>query len=74
MIYPEKIEVKLGFDSVRSQISMRCHCEGARLRCADMAFMTDFGSIKSALTAVSEMVAANHSDEALPDKGRASSL
>ncbi len=69
MIYPEKIEVKLGFDSVRSQISMRCHCEGARLRCADMAFMTDFGSIKSALTAVSEMVAANHSDEALPLSG-----
>lgn len=69
MIYPEKIEEKLGFDGVRMQISTRCHCEGARARCAEMAYMTDFNSMKSALSAVAEMVAANHSDEAIPLSG-----
>lgn len=69
MIYPNKIEEKLGFDSVRAQISARCHSEGAKNRCSEMSFMTDFAKIKSALTAVSEMVSANHSDETIPLNG-----
>ena len=69
MIYPERIEEKIGFSNVRVEISSRCHCEGARERCADMTFMADYSAIKSALIAVSEMLAANHSDEAVPLEG-----
>lgn len=69
MVFPEKIETKIGFDGVRSQITHRCHCDGARSRCAQMSFMTDFNAIKESLKAVAEMVAANHSEEALPLNG-----
>ncbi len=69
MIYPEKIEEKIGFDGVRGQIASRCHCNGSRLYSEEMAFMTDFESIKESLAAVAEMVAANHSDEAVPMSG-----
>lgn len=69
MIYPKKIEEKIGFDSVRTQIFTRCHCDGAKDRCADMQFMTDYTQIKSALTAVTEMLFANHSDETIPLNG-----
>ncbi|MCM1137061.1 MAG: Smr/MutS family protein [Muribaculum sp.] len=69
MIYPDKIEEKIGFDSVRVQISARCHCDGAKKRCSEMSFMTDYNHIKSSLSAVSEMVSANHSDETIPLAG-----
>ncbi len=69
MIYPDKIEEKIGFSTIREEIDRRCHCEGARRRCADMSFMNDYHSVLTALNAVSEMVAANHSDEALPLEG-----
>jgi len=69
MTYPDKIEEKLGFTAVRGEIDKRCHCDGARRDCAGMSFMTDYGSILTALKAVSEMVAANHSDESVPLDG-----
>ena len=69
MIFPDKIEEKIGFDGVRSQIARRCHCQGALDRCADMAFMTDFESILSALRATAEMNTSLHSDEAIPLSG-----
>lgn len=69
MIFPDKIEEKIGFDGVRSQIARRCHCQGALDRCADMAFMTDFESILSALRSTAEMNVSLHSDEAIPLSG-----
>ncbi|WP_303031704.1 endonuclease MutS2 [uncultured Duncaniella sp.] len=66
MIFPDKIEEKIGFDGVRAQIAKRCHCQGALDRCADMSMMTDFGAIKAALEATAEMSSALHSDEAIP--------
>lgn len=69
MIYPERIEEKIGFSGVRSEIAARCHCEGSRTRCEEMAFMSDFKAIRTALTAVNEMVSANHSDETVPLEG-----
>lgn len=69
MIFPDKIEEKIGFDGVRAQIAKRCHCQGAIDRCNDMEFMTDFEAIKSALEATAEMNASLHSDEALPLAG-----
>lgn len=69
MIYPEKIEEKIGFDGVRDQIASKCHCDGARACCSEMSFMTDFGQIRSALEAVAEMMSSYHSDEAVPLNG-----
>ncbi|MDE6065809.1 MAG: Smr/MutS family protein [Duncaniella sp.] len=69
MIFPEKIEEKIGFDGVRTQIAKRCHCQGALDRCADMTYMTDFEAIRSALEATAEMNASIHSDEAVPLSG-----
>ncbi|MCM1075757.1 MAG: Smr/MutS family protein [Bacteroides sp.] len=69
MIYPERIEEKIGFDGVRSEIASRCHCDGSRALCGEMEFMSDFTAIKTSLSAVAEMVAANHSDETLPLEG-----
>jgi len=66
MIFPDKIEEKIGFDGVRAQIAKRCHCQGALDRCADMAYMTDFEAIRCALEATAEMNASLHSDEAVP--------
>ena len=69
MTFPEKIEYKIGFDSVREQIVRRCHCEGSRVKAREMSWMTDYKAILGALEAVAEMVAAQHSDEALPLSG-----
>ena len=66
MIFPDKIEEKIGFDGVRAQIAKRCHCQGALDRCADMAYMTDFEAIRCTLEATAEMNASLHSDEAVP--------
>lgn len=69
MIYPDKIEEKIGFAAIRSQLSKKCHCEGARQLCSEMSFQTDFDIVKAALMAVDEMQRANHSDETLPLEG-----
>jgi len=69
MIFPDKIEEKIGFDGVRAQIAKRCHCQGAIDRCTDMTYMTDFEAIRSALEATAEMNASLHSDEAVPLSG-----
>lgn len=69
MIYPERIEEKIGFGSVRAEIAARCHCEGSRTLCRSMAFLSDFNAINTALSAVNEMFAANHSDETIPLEG-----
>jgi len=69
MIFPEKIEYKIGFNTVREQISKRCRCEGSRQLCAEMAWMEDFKAVRSSLEAVAEMVDIRHSQEALPLDG-----
>ncbi len=69
MIFPDKTEIKIGFDGVREQIARRCHCEGSRQRCSDMQFLTEFKAVKSALEAIAEMAAANRSEETLPLSG-----
>ncbi|WP_303668341.1 endonuclease MutS2 [uncultured Duncaniella sp.] len=69
MIFPDKIEEKIGFDGVRAQISKRCHCQGAHDLCAEMSMMTGFQSIRAALQATAEMSSALHSDETVPLAG-----
>lgn len=69
MIFPEKIEYKIGFNTVREQISRRCRCEGSRLLCAEMAWMDDYKAVRASLEAVAEMADIRHSQEALPLDG-----
>ncbi|MCM1356593.1 MAG: Smr/MutS family protein [Staphylococcus sp.] len=69
MIYPEKIEDKIGFTAVRAEIMSRCHCDSARNYCREMSFVAEFKAVDAALRAVTEMVSANHSDETLPLEG-----
>lgn len=69
MIYPEKIEEKIGFAAIRLQLAKKCHCEGARQLCAEMSFQTDFSFVKASLDAVDEMLRSRHSDETLPLEG-----
>lgn len=69
MIFPDKIEEKIGMDGVRAQVAKRCHCQGAIKRCEEMAFMTDFAAIREALETTAEMSAALHSDETVPLSG-----
>ncbi len=69
MIFPDKTEQKIGFDSVREQLSKRCRCAGSRTYCEEMAFLTDFNAVEDALCATAEMVAANHNEETIPFTG-----
>ncbi|MDE5786036.1 MAG: Smr/MutS family protein [Duncaniella sp.] len=66
MTYPERFESKIGFDGVRSLIRQRCHCEGGRRCCDDMAFMTSPADIASALRATEEMRASLEASETVP--------
>ena len=69
MIYPDKIEQKIGFDGVRRRISRGCLTDGGRHYCEEMTFMTTFDAVEQALTATSEMLASIRSDEAVPLDG-----
>lgn len=69
MIYPDKIEQKIGFDGVRGRISRSCLTEGGRRYCEEMSFMTTFDAVEQALTATAEMLASLRSDEAVPIDG-----
>lgn len=69
MIYPDKIEQKIGFDGVRGRISRSCLTEGGRRYCEEMSFMTTFDAVEQALTATAEMLASLRSDEAVPLDG-----
>ncbi|MDE6169583.1 MAG: hypothetical protein K2F68_00320, partial [Duncaniella sp.] len=69
MIFPEKIESKIGFDGVREQVSARCRCAGAKSFCEEMSFLSDYTAVKAALSETAEMYSANHSEEAIPFSG-----
>ncbi len=69
MIFPDKIENKIGFDNVREEVAKRCRCSGARELCAQMCFLSDYDAVKKAMSETAEMVAANHSDDAIPFGG-----
>lgn len=69
MVFPDKIESKIGFDGVREHVVGLCRCEGARDMAREMAFATDFQTVRSALLAVAEMNAASHSEEGVPLEG-----
>lgn len=56
MLYPKDIEVKIGFDKIRDQLSMACRSDLAREEMALVAFGSDFDQIDTTLTHVEQMV------------------
>ena len=64
--YPDSIERKIGFDTVRSMISDLCLSEGGRDKCSDMAFSADFETVTRKLRHAAEMCAIFSADEEFP--------
>lgn len=69
MIYPENIEHKIGFDTVRGMVSKRCTSPLGRLLVDDMAFSSDFDTVECLLQQVAEMKAVLDGDEGFPSGG-----
>jgi len=65
-IYPDSIERKIGFDSVRDIISGLCLSDGGRDKCSDMTFSSDFDTVARELRLTAEMVAIFSADEEFP--------
>ena len=56
MIYPQNFEKKIEFDAIRAMLKELCLCEMGRELVEEMSFMTDHGTIMTALTEVEEFV------------------
>ena len=66
MIYPDSFEKKIGFAAVREMVANHCTSSLGKEYCQDMAFSTDFDTVKRLLTSTSEMKIIIAGDETLP--------
>lgn len=55
MIYPNEFESKIGFDSIRKNITQRCDSRLARQKVEDMSFSKDYETVRQRLRSVCEM-------------------
>lgn len=55
MIYPDNLESRIGFDTIRREIERRCASPGGHRHCQQMAFSTDVDLISSRLEQTDEM-------------------
>ncbi|MDE6323590.1 MAG: Smr/MutS family protein [Paramuribaculum sp.] len=69
MIYPESFEKKIGFDSVRQEVSAYCVSAMGRQLSDEMTFLTDYEVISRALHATDEMLAIVRGETDLPLAG-----
>ncbi len=60
--YPDSIEHKIGFDSVREYVSKLCTSALGRTRCEEMAFSADYPSVRRRLHETAEMLGILNSD------------
>lgn len=65
MVYPDSIEKKLGFESVRATVRAHCESEQGRHLADEMTFVADSGHMGHLLRSVWQMMQALHADEAL---------
>lgn len=65
-LYPDTIERKIGFDSVRKFVTDRCLSSLGAAKCAEMAFTSDFRWVARSLGCVAEMCAIRSSGEDFP--------
>ena len=66
MIYPDSFEKKIGFATVRDMVANYCTSTLGKEYCHNMAFSTDFDTVKRLLTSTSEMKTIIAGDETLP--------
>ena len=66
MIYPENFEQKIGFDQIRRMLQEQCLSSLGRDLIGDIAFMTDYDAILTALHRTDEMMKIERSDEEFP--------
>lgn len=66
MVYPDSIEKKIGFDTVRQLVREHCLSELGVRKCLEMTFSTDFELVRHNLLAVDEMTKILASDEGFP--------
>ncbi len=69
MTYPESIEHKIGFDSVRKQLSALCVSPLGAWMCEHMDFSSDAGEVHRRLHSTAEMLAIINSDSGFPLEG-----
>ena len=56
MVYPENFEQKIGFDKIRHLVTAKCLCSLGEEKVAQMAFSTDYHSIKQQLYQTNEFI------------------
>ena len=66
MIYPDNFEYKIGFAAVRLGIRSNCVSSIGRRYCDEMAFLTQYKEVETALRQVAEMLAILNSGEDVP--------
>ena len=66
MIYPESIEHKIGFDTVREQVRELCTSEHGRKICEQMEFLTERQEITARLRETAEMLSIINSEADFP--------
>ena len=67
MIYPESLENKIGFDGVRNMIASHCSNELGEIKCREMAFSSDFNSIKKLLSQTNEFLTILNNHDNFPN-------
>lgn len=66
MIYPDSFEKKIGFAAVRDMVASHCSSTLGSEYCREMAFSTDFDTVKRLLSSTNEMKTIIAGDEAMP--------
>lgn len=66
MIYPDSFEKKIGFATVRDMVASHCSSTLGSEYCREMAFSTDFDTVKRLLSSTNEMKTIIAGDEAMP--------
>ncbi|MBJ2187574.1 MAG: Smr/MutS family protein [Muribaculaceae bacterium] len=69
MIYPDSIESKIGFDTVRRMVAAKCSSPLGEGMVADMAFSDDFDTVARELGRVAEFCVILHGDDDFPSGG-----
>lgn len=66
MTYPDNIESKIGFDSVRRMVASKCSSPLGESLVKDMTFSTDFDTVRRELTRVDEFCHILNGDDNFP--------
>ena len=69
MIYPDRIEEKLGFDLIRNKLMAYCLSDHGRKKIASISFSSNLATIEQLLNEVDEFVRLT-TEEKMPETGK----